>query len=238
MNYCVSSNSHLTFYPLYIISHAIQIKLYVKSIAFVLLVGGYAVYNLANDSLEATKGIFSGINSDGKRQLSSLISPTYNDNSLPFCPIKAADPKYFAIFHFFGVLYLFIGLAIIADDFFCPALDVLANNLGLSDDVAGATLMAAGGSAPELFANLVGTFLRSDVGFGTIVGSAVFNVLFVVGFCAIITTTPMQLTAWPLLRDSTFYAITLIVLALFFGVFSPQKIDLSEALILFALYWL
>ena len=136
------------------------------------------------------------------------------------------------------MLYLFIGLAIIADDFFCPALDVLAEKLGLSNDVAGATLMAAGGSAPELFANLVGTFLRSDVGFGTIVGSAVFNVLFVVGFCAIVTTAPMQLTAWPLLRDSTFYAITLIVLALCFGIFSPQKIDLLEALILFSLYWL
>jgi Ca2+/Na+ antiporter len=62
-------------------------------------------------------------------------------------------------------------------------IDVLADDMGLSDDVAGATLMAAGGSAPELFANLIGTFIRSDVGFGTIVGSAVFNVLFVIGLC-------------------------------------------------------
>lgn len=199
--------------------------------------GGYAVYTLGKDSLEATKGIFIEINNDGSRQLSNLLPATYQDIPNNFCPVKSADPKYLAIFHFFGVIYLFIGLAIIADEFFCPALDVLADNLGLSHDVAGATLMAAGGSAPELFANLIGTFLRSDVGFGTIVGSAVFNVLFVVGFCAIVTTTPMKLTAWPLLRDSTFYSITLIVLALFFGVLSPQKIDLSEALILFSLYW-
>ena len=32
--------------------------------------------------------------------------------------------------------------------------------------------MAAGGSAPELFTSIVGVFLaRSDVGFGTIIGS-------------------------------------------------------------------
>lgn len=41
--------------------------------------------------------------------------------------------------------------------------------------------MAAGGSAPELFTNVVGTFIaRNNVGFGTVIGSAVFNVLFVV----------------------------------------------------------
>jgi len=37
---------------------------------------------------------------------------------------------------------------------------------------AGATFMAAGGSAPELFTSIIGTFIaNSDVGFGTIVGS-------------------------------------------------------------------
>ena len=166
---------------------------------------------------------------------SSAVLSDVTDN---YCPVLAANPSYLAIFYFFGVLYFFIGLAIIADDFFCPALDVLADELNLSGDVAGATLMAAGGSAPELFANLIGTFTRSDVGFGTIVGSAVFNVLFVVGFCALVTDKPMQLSAWPLIRDSLFYALTLVILALFFGVFSPQRIELYEAAILFSLYWM
>ena len=40
--------------------------------------------------------------------------------------------------------------------------------------------MAAGGSAPELFTSIIGVFIAfSDVGIGTIVGSAVFNILFV-----------------------------------------------------------
>ena len=57
--------------------------------------------------------------------------------------------------------------------------------LGISPDVAGATFMAAGGSAPELFTSIIGVFIaQSDVGIGTIVGSAVFNILFVIAACA------------------------------------------------------
>ena len=55
----------------------------------------------------------------------------------------------------------------------------------MSPDVAGATFMAAGGSAPELFTSVIGVFIaKNDVGIGTIVGSAVFNILFVIAACA------------------------------------------------------
>ena len=100
-----------------------------------------------------------------------------------------------------GVVYMFFGLAIVCDEFFVPALEVMAEKLELKDDVAGATLMAAGGSAPELFTSLIGTFNRSDVGIGTIVGSAVFNVMFVIGMCAIFSKDLLILTWWPLFRD-------------------------------------
>ena len=153
------------------------------------------------------------------------------------CP-SPADPKPLVVGYVVGVLWLFVGLAIVADELFVPSLDLIAEKWGLSEDVAGATLMAAGGSSPELFTSAVGTFLRSSVGFGAIVGSAVFNVLFVVGVSALSTAKPMQLTWWPMFRDSSYYLVTLIVLAIFFGVNSPQEIDWYEALILHGMYWL
>lgn len=56
----------------------------------------------------------------------------------------------------------------------------------MSNDVAGATFMAAATSAPELFVNVVGTFItEGDIGVGTIVGSAVFNILAVAACCGI-----------------------------------------------------
>ena len=55
-----------------------------------------------------------------------------------------------------------------------PALEIITEKLDLTEDVAGATFMAAGGSAPELSTSFVGTFFaKSNVGFGTIVGSGV-----------------------------------------------------------------
>uniref|UniRef100_H3BW27 Sodium/calcium exchanger membrane region domain-containing protein n=1 Tax=Tetraodon nigroviridis TaxID=99883 RepID=H3BW27_TETNG len=90
------------------------------------------------------------------------------------------------VLHAFGMIYMFIALAIVCDEFFVPALTVITEKLSISDDVAGATFMAAGGSAPELFTSIIGIFIsHSNVGIGTIVGSAVFNILFVIGMCAI-----------------------------------------------------
>ena len=64
---------------------------------------------------------------------------------------------------------------------------------------------------PELATSFVGTFTGSAVGFGTIVGSAVFNVLFVIGMCAMLSKETLHLTWWPLARDCFYYSISLVV---------------------------
>lgn len=140
------------------------------------------------------------------------------------------------LLYILGVLYMFFALAIVCDEHFVPALEVLVERWGIDDDVAGATFMAAGGSAPELFTSLIGTFTESSVGFGTIVGSAVFNVLFVIGVCAVASLTLLRLEWWPLFRDCTYYSFGLGLLSLFFGVITPQKIEWWEALILLLAY--
>ena len=139
------------------------------------------------------------------------------------------------ILHLIGVLYMFYALALVCDHYFVPALDVIIERYGISPDVAGATLMAAGGSAPELFTSIIGVFIAiSDVGIGTIVGSAVFNVLFVIAACAFASAQALELTAWPLIRDTTFYSIALLMLVVFF---TDDLIEWWEALILFIWYF-
>ncbi|NXE92177.1 NCKX2 protein, partial [Menura novaehollandiae] len=121
------------------------------------------------------------------------------------------------ILHIIGMIYMFIALAIVCDEFFVPSLTVITEKLAISDDVAGATFMAAGGSAPELFTSLIGVFIsHSNVGIGTIVGSAVFNILFVIGMCALFSREILNLTWWPLFRDMSFYIIDLVLLIIFF----------------------
>lgn len=138
------------------------------------------------------------------------------------------------VLHVLGVMYMFVALAIVCDEFFVPALDVIIEKLDITDDVAGATFMAAGGSAPELFTSVIGVFVSfDDVGIGTIVGSAVFNILFVIGMCAIFSRTVLTLTWWPLFRDCSFYSASLMALIYFFR---DSWIQWYEALILFCFY--
>ncbi|XP_063238802.1 sodium/potassium/calcium exchanger Nckx30C isoform X2 [Bacillus rossius redtenbacheri] len=138
------------------------------------------------------------------------------------------------VLHLLGVIYMFVALAIVCDEFFVPALDVIIEKLDIQDDVAGATFMAAGGSAPELFTSIIGVFVSfDDVGIGTIVGSAVFNILFVIGMCALFSRTVLTLTWWPLFRDCTFYSASLVTLIVFFR---DNHIHWYEALVLFSFY--
>uniref|UniRef100_A0A3B4UXC2 Solute carrier family 24 member 3 n=1 Tax=Seriola dumerili TaxID=41447 RepID=A0A3B4UXC2_SERDU len=96
--------------------------------------------------------------------------------------------------HVFFAVYMFYALALVCDDYFVPSLEKICERLHLSEDVAGATFMAAGSSAPELFTSVIGVFItKGDVGVGTIVGSAVFNILCIIGVCGIFT---VQVHCW------------------------------------------
>jgi hypothetical protein len=62
----------------------------------------------------------------------------------------------FVVIHILVSCYMFYCLAVVCDNYFLPSLEECSSRLGLSDDVAGATFMAAGSSAPELFTALLG----------------------------------------------------------------------------------
>lgn len=102
-----------------------------------------------------------------------------------------------------GVLYCFVGLAVICEGEFKDSVVELANFLKLPPDVAGATLMAAGTSSPELFTSLVALIGPvADIGTGTVVGSAIFNLLIIIGGCVLFSSHIFHLQWKPVLRDT------------------------------------
>nr|XP_034309569.1 sodium/potassium/calcium exchanger 3 isoform X2 [Crassostrea gigas] len=136
--------------------------------------------------------------------------------------------------HILIVLYVFGALAIVCDDYFCASLEIICDELSLQEDVAGATFMAAGSSAPEFFTALIGVFIaESDVGVGTIVGSAVFNILFIVGVCGLFAGMIVRLTWYPVLRDSLYYLLS--VAALIITIYD-NEVQWYESLVLFLMY--
>lgn len=144
--------------------------------------------------------------------------------------------KYGAIvLHFLISMYMFLALAFVCDDYFVASLDKICESLDLTEDVAGATFMAAGSSAPELFTSMIGVFVaHGDVGAGTIVGSAVFNILVILALVGLCAGQVTPLTRWPLFRDSSAYAIAVAALI---GVMYDGKVAWYESLILLILYF-
>ena len=133
-----------------------------------------------------------------------------------------------------GIFYMFWGLAIVCDDYFVTSLEDISEVLNLSTDVAGATFMAAGSSAPELFTSLMGVFaVKNDVGIGTIVGSAVFNLCCIIGGTALFTPKVLTIDWKPITRDTLFYGISI---AAMIYVLADGKVTLYEAIFLIITY--
>uniref|UniRef100_A0A665VA00 Solute carrier family 24 member 3 n=1 Tax=Echeneis naucrates TaxID=173247 RepID=A0A665VA00_ECHNA len=129
---------------------------------------------------------------------------------------------------------MFCALALVCDDYFVPSLEKICERLNLSEDVAGATFMAAGSSAPELFTSIIGVFItKGDVGVGTIVGSAVFNILCIIGVCGFFAGQAVKLSHWALLRDSTYYTFSITALIVFIY---DEKVCWWESLVLILMY--
>eukprot|EP00055_Hartaetosiga_balthica_P011685 m.54011 g.54011 ORF g.54011 m.54011 type:complete len:765 (-) comp7694_c0_seq2:76-2370(-) len=139
----------------------------------------------------------------------------------------------FIALYLFLIFHIFVGVAILCDDFFVPSLESICEVLNLSEDVAGATFMAAGSSAPELFTSLAGIFVDSDVGVGTIVGSAVFNILVIIAMSGVFAGKVLKLDGRVIGRDAFFYSVSIILFAVFAydGYFT-----LVESIVLFAMY--
>ena len=209
--------------------------------SLLILISGAILANSLWDSSHHEN--YAHLSTEGHHRITRMLSGNVTDlgSNQGDCGDRDAprvDSNFLLVPYVAGVLYMFIAIAIVCDEFFVPALEEIASEryMNLSMDVAGATLMAAGGSAPELFTSVIGTFQRSEVGFGTIVGSAVFNVLFVIGMCAIFSREVLHLTQWPLARDCAYYSMGLLLLAVFCGYTSPGEIVLWEAIVQFFLY--
>uniref|UniRef100_A0A4D5RZL9 Putative k+-dependent ca2+/na+ exchanger nckx1 n=1 Tax=Ixodes scapularis TaxID=6945 RepID=A0A4D5RZL9_IXOSC len=139
----------------------------------------------------------------------------------------------------FGVLaYLCCMLAIVCDVYFVPCLELLSNALKISSDVAGATVMAVGTSSPELYSAIIGSFVtEGDIGVGTIVGSAVFNILGVTSVTGIyLLTTTVQLEWYPIVRDSLLYIASVSVLAACIADSTVYWYEAAVLLMLFCVY--
>lgn len=140
-----------------------------------------------------------------KRQLifisSIIINDSYTSNTtisevdpnIELSTLRKTDPINLPLY-IIGVIYMFIGIAIVCDELFFPSLELIVVTSKLSNDVVGTTLIITWACAPELFTCFIGTFIKNDLGFSTILGSSVFNLLYGIATYVIFAPKPLKLT--------------------------------------------
>lgn len=84
-----------------------------------------------------------------------------------------------------------LGLIVLGSDVTVDAAIEIAKFAGLSERFIGLTIVALGTSLPELFTSVAAARKgNADIAIGNIVGSNIFNILFVIGISALITPVP------------------------------------------------
>jgi len=124
-----------------------------------------------------------------------------------YCVLPNALPVADA-FLFVWIAYLFVCLAITAEDYFCPALTTISKMLKLSQNVAGVTFLALGNGSPDIFSCIValgsGSLETTFLAFGAMFGAGLFVNTVVVG-AVTISQDSYVLARRPFFRDCIFY---------------------------------
>ena len=128
-----------------------------------------------------------------------------------------------------GLLGLVIGGRIVVEN----ATD-MAVALGVSQQVVGLTIVAAGTSLPELATSVVAAFKKNnDIAVGNIIGSNIFNILFILGLSAVIRPLGYN----PLFNyDLYLLFFGTILLFVFMLIGGRKRLDRWEAGILLLIY--
>ena len=108
----------------------------------------------------------------------------------------------------------------------------IAKKLRISEYIIGMTIVAVGTSLPELTVSTASALAgNADIAIGNVVGSNIFNVLAVLGVCALIASIPFS-------RNNTRFdaPITVLITLIFTALLFDGALSRWEGLLLLALY--
>lgn len=90
------------------------------------------------------------------------------------------------------LLLVGLGLVVLGADWLVNGASAIARRAGISEFVIGLTIVGFGTSCPELVVSLSGAIEgNSDISVGNVVGSNIFNVLFILGLTAMVLPVGM-----------------------------------------------
>ena len=137
-----------------------------------------------------------------------------------------------------------LGLIVLGADWLVDGASAIARKAGVSEFVIGLTIVGFGTSCPELVVSLTGAIQgNADIAIGNVIGSNIFNALFILGITAVIL--PVSMTDENRKRDIPVTLAVSVILVLsgmsktLFGIGATDALTRVEGigfLILFAAY--
>lgn len=133
-----------------------------------------------------------------------------------------------------SVILAALGLAgiIYGGDIVVDSASAIAKSLGMSEILVGLTIVAVGTSLPELVTSVVASIKKeNDIAVGNVIGSNIFNVIFILGLSSTISTLTLT-------QDALIDLLVMLgsgILIMFISLFS-KKTNRLHGLIMLALY--
>lgn len=131
------------------------------------------------------------------------------------------------------IFFIIIGLAsvIIGGQLTVDSASNIARNFGFSETFIGLTIVAIGTSLPELCTSIVSLIKgENDIALGNVIGSNIFNVLFILGATSLISPIPVNFEI--IIDICIMIVMSLIMLILF----KDLKLKRKEGIIMILMY--
>lgn len=133
-----------------------------------------------------------------------------------------------------NLILVAIGLAgiIFGGDLVVDNASFIATKLGMSDLLVGLTIVAVGTSLPELVTSMVAAKKgEADIAVGNAIGSSLFNIVLILGFCSIISPATVELSS---LLDCLIMLASAVLVFLFS--FKSMKVNGWQGILLLGVY--
>lgn len=134
----------------------------------------------------------------------------------------------------FGLLGLYYGGELIVDN-----ATELARSFGMSERIIGLTIVAVGTSLPELATSAIAAYhKKADIAIGNIVGSNIFNTLWILGVTATILPMPISPMIYSDVLFNIFVTVLLMIAIMIFKKYTLERLEGIIFVLIYAGYLL
>lgn len=133
-----------------------------------------------------------------------------------------------------SIIFAILGLAaiIFGGDLVVDNASKIAIRLHMSESLVGLTIVAVGTSLPELVTSIVASIKKeNDIALGNVVGSNIFNIIFILGFSSVISSLTLT---WTGFFDMMVMLLSGVII-MFYAMFS-KNIKKWQGILIFILY--